>query len=185
MRPNHEELTKRASEIFAMNGGSWRDYALISDIEPPRIVRALPSLGLLDIADELLAQACRHYLVEQGAQTFASFDELTSAFGICQAANDGMTTYTSPAGFYTVQHPSDWRVSREENIVNIYPPDESGSVTISAFRGDGVSPLVLRGLIERTFKNYETVSSLRPISRNNWDGLQAEFSQLVDTGLRA
>ncbi len=168
-----------------MNGGSWCDYALISDIEPPRIVRALPSLGLLEIADEALAQACRHYLAEQGAQTFASFDELTNAFAIRQDANDGMTTYTSPAGFYTVQHPANWRVSREENIVNIYPPDESGSVTISAFRGDGVSPLVLRGLIERTFKDYQVVSSLRPISQNNWDGLQAELSQSVDTGLRA
>jgi len=85
---------------------------------------------------------------------------------------------------YRSQHPADWRVSREENIVNIYPPDASGSVTISAFRGDGVSPLVLRGLIERTFKDYEIVSSMRPISQNNWDGLQAEFSQATDTGLR-
>jgi hypothetical protein len=182
---DHQDLAARASQIFSMNGGSWHDYALVADIEPPRIVRALPSIALLDIADEALAQACRQFLVEQGVQTFGSFDELSSAFGIRPAASDGMMTYSSPAGFYTVEHPADWRVSREENIVNIYPPDESGAVTISAFRGDGVSPLALRGLIERTFKGYKVVSSLRPISQNNWDGLRAELLQSVDTGLRS
>jgi hypothetical protein len=71
---DHHDLAARAGQIFSMNGGSWRDYALVADIDPPRIVRALPSIGLLDIADEALAQTCRHYLSEQGAQTFASLD---------------------------------------------------------------------------------------------------------------
>ena len=168
-----------------MNGGSWRDYALVADIEPPRIVRALPGMGLLDIADEALAQACRLFLVEQGAQTFGSFDELSRAFGIRPTASDGMTTYSSPAGFYTVEHPANWRISRDGNIVNILPPEGSGEVTISAFHGSGATPLALRGLIDRVFKNYEVSSPLRAISQNNWDGLQAEFLQSVDGGFRS
>ena len=87
--PDYPDLSLRAGQIFAMNGGSWRDYALVADIKPPRIVRALPSIGLLDIADEALADACRQYLIEQGAQTFATFDELTNAFGIQLPGGDG------------------------------------------------------------------------------------------------
>ncbi len=56
-----------------MNGGSWRDYALVADSEPPRIVCTSPAIGFLAIADPPLAQACRQFLVEQGAQTFGSF----------------------------------------------------------------------------------------------------------------
>jgi hypothetical protein len=185
---SNQDLLARASQIFSMNGGSWRDYALVADIDPPRIVRALPSMGLLDIADEALAEACRHYLTQQGAQIFASFDELSSAFGIRPAANDGMATYSSPAGFYAVDHPADWRIYRDdsdENILNIRAPEGSGEVTISAFHGNGVSPLAVRGLFDRVFKSYEVVCSLRAISQNNWDGLYAEYLQSVDGGFRS
>jgi hypothetical protein len=185
MQPNDQDLATRASEIFAMNGGSWRNYALVADIEPPRIVRASPSIGLLDIEDPALAQACRQFLIEQGAQTFGSFDELNSAFVMCQVVRDGMTTYTSPAGFYTIEHPADWKVSRQENIVNILPRDGGGEVTISAFHGKDVSPLLVPRLIGKVFKDYEVVSPLRAVSQNNWNGLQAEFLQSVDTGLRS
>ncbi len=185
MPSDDQDLAARASEVFAMNGGSWRDYVLVADIEPPRIIRTSPEIVLLDIEDPALAQACRQFLVEQGAQTFGSFDELYGVFGARQAARDGITTYTSPAGFYSVEHPADWKASRQENIVNILPPEGGGEVTISAFHGDRVSPLALRGLIDRVFRNYKVVSPLRAINQNNWDGLRAEFLQSVDTGLRS
>jgi hypothetical protein len=183
-----QALAARAHQIFSMNDGSWRDYALVADIDPPRIVRAFPSIGLLDIADEPLAQACRQYLIEQGAKTFANFEEFQRAFGMHHVREDGMLTYESPVGFYTVEHPADWRVSRDGddgNIANICPPEGSGAVTISAFHGGSASPMALSGMFDRIFKSFEVVSSKRPFSQNNWDGLQAEYLQSVDGGFRS
>jgi hypothetical protein len=185
---DHQDSATQASEFFARDGGSWRDYVLVADIEPPRIIRTSPGIALLDFEDPTLAQACRQFLVEQEAQTFGSFDELKGAFGMHQIRENGMVVYESTAGFYTVEHPADWRISRAEsdkNILNILPPEGSGEVTISAFHGGGASPLALRGLIDRVFKNYEVVSPLRAISQNNWDGLQAEFLQSVGAGFRS
>lgn len=182
--PDGQDLIARAHQIFSMNGGSWRDYALVADIEPPRIVRTLPSIALLDIEDLMLAEACRRYLFQQGAQTFSSLEELNSALS-ASSSDNGMTSYSSPAGFYNVEHPIDWKISREENILNIFPPDETGAVTISAFQGNSVSPLAMRGLMERIFKDYEVVSSLNAISLNNWDGLQTELLQSTDSGMRS
>lgn len=96
-----------------------------------------------------------------------------------------MITYESPAGFYTVEHPANWKIVRDENIVNILPPEGSGEITISAFHGGGATPMALNGFIQRFFKNHEVVSPIRPLSQNNWDGLQAEFLQTVETGLRS
>jgi hypothetical protein len=168
-----------------MNGGSWHDYVVVADIVPPRIIRTSPGIALMDIADPALAEACSQFLAEHGAPTFRSFDELKRVFGMHHVGEGGMLIYESPAGFYRVQHPADWRVSRDENIVNLLPPEGSGEVTISAFQGGGASPLALHGLIQRVFKDYEVVSSLRATSQNNWDGLQAEFLQAVDTGFRS
>ncbi len=185
MPSNDQELADRAREAFAKCAESWRDYVLIADTDPPRIVRVSPSLALLEIEDPTLAQACREFLIENGAQTFGSFEETESVYGPWPVAATSMTTYRSPAGFYTVDHPSDWRITRDENIVNILPPEGSGEVTISAFHGGGVSPFKLRGLFERVFENYKVISPLRAISQNNCDGLQAEYLQSVGKGFRS
>ncbi|HZF00850.1 MAG TPA: hypothetical protein VE344_03040 [Methylomirabilota bacterium] len=135
----------------------------------------------LDIHEEALAQTCRQILIENGAQTFANFDEFKSVHG-WNVPEDRMITHTSPAGFYTVEHPANWRITQDENIVNIFPPSGDGAVTISAFRGDNFSPMAVNGLIQRIYKNYEVVTPLSAISQNNWDGLQAEFLQTVESG---
>ena len=55
------------------------------------------------------------------------------AVGTFAAAGEpSWVTYRSPSGFYSIDHPSDWRVEKDENIVNIIPADDSGAVTISA-----------------------------------------------------
>jgi hypothetical protein len=183
MPSDNQDLIARANELFSKMANSWRDYVLVADIDPPRIVRVSP-LGLLEIAEEELAQTCRQILIENGAQTFANFDEFKSVHG-WNVPEDRMITYTSPAGFYTVEHSANWRIERDENIVNIFPPNGDGAVTISAFRGDNFSPVALNGLIQRVYKNYEVVSPLSATSQNNWDGLQAEFLQTVESGLRS
>ncbi|MGH7950808.1 MAG: hypothetical protein ACREFE_02660 [Limisphaerales bacterium] len=183
MPSDDQDLITRAHELFAKMANSWRDYVLVADIDPPRIVRVSP-LGLLDIHEEALAEACRQILIENGAQTFANFDEFKSVHG-WQVPEDRMITYESPAGFYTVEHPANWKIKRDENIVNILPPEGGGEITISAFHGSGASPMALNGLMQRVFKNYEVVSPMRPLSQNNWDGLQAELLQKVETGLRS
>jgi len=95
--------------------------------------------------------------------------------------SNSMTTYSSMAGFYTVEYPENWRISCEGNIVNIFPPEANGAVTISAFHGIGAS---LNESIGQLFKNYQAVSPPHPVSRNNWNGLQAEYLQQVDEGFR-
>ena len=82
------------------------------------------------------------------------------------------TTYASPAGFYSVSHPKDWivsRVEKDDNIVNIAPPDATGAVTISAFHGDFTLE-DLQQLMERTFKQYRVVSALQREKTNNSTG---------------
>ena len=57
------------------------------------------------------------------------------------------STYRSPSGFYSVDHPDGWRVEREENIVNIIADDGSGAVTISAYIGKPPASLKAEQLI--------------------------------------
>lgn len=45
--------------------------------------------------------------------------------------------------------------------------------------------MALSGMFDRIFKNFEVVSSKRPLSQNNWDGLQAEYLQPVDGSYRS
>ncbi len=45
--------------------------------------------------------------------------------------------------------------------------------------------MAVNGLIQRVYKNYEVVSPLSAINQNNWDGLQAEFLQRAENGLRS
>ena len=42
-------------------------------------------------------------------------------------------TYRSPGGIYELEYPRNWKLLREENILNICPRDEIGAVTISAY----------------------------------------------------
>jgi hypothetical protein len=42
-------------------------------------------------------------------------------------------TYNSPEGIYELEYPKSWILHREENILNIFPKDQIGAVTISAF----------------------------------------------------
>lgn len=182
MSADNQDLIARAHELFAKMSNSLSDFVLVADIDPPRIVRVSP-LGLLDIHEEALAQTCRQILIENGAQTFANFDEFKAVHG-WNVPEDRMITYESPAGFYTVEHPANWKVVRDENIVNILPPEGSGETTISAFHGGSASPMALNGMMQRVFKNHEVVSPIQPLSQNNWDGLQAEFLQPIENGSR-
>jgi hypothetical protein len=90
------------------------------------------------------------------------------------------TTYTSPAGFYTLMYPKGWSVSHpnsDENIVNITPPDASGAVTISAFHGP-FAPEHPQQLAERTFKQFQVVSALHPTATEKWKAVEGEFLQV-------
>jgi hypothetical protein len=96
-----------------------------------------------------------------------------------------LATFTSPAGFYTVKYPSEWKTSREDNTVNIAPKDESGAVTISAYHGDVATREHAQQLIERVFKGYESVSRLQSTAHNDWTGISAEFHRSDSAGRRS
>jgi hypothetical protein len=180
---NQKDLATRAVEIFDMNGGSYRDYVLVTDINPARIVKTSPRIELLTLEDEVLEEVCRQVLIINKAPTFGNFDEFKKVYGMHHNRESGWLAYESPSGFYMVEHPADWRIRRDKNILNIFPPEGSDEITISAFHN--VPLTTVNGLIERTFKDYQVVSPLSAISQNNWDGLQGEFLQTVETGLRS
>jgi hypothetical protein len=106
-------------------------------------------------------------------------DELMSLFANLFGRRKGIetpwVTYRSPAGFYTVEHPTNWRVACEGNIVNIRPPDETGAVTVSAFHGAPPVPDFERKLLADTFQNDEALSEVEVVSRNGWTGLRQGF----------
>ena len=91
------------------------------------------------------------------------------------AASEGWTVYTSPASLYSVEYPSDWHVTREENIVNISPPDESGAVTISAYVGLPADPKLVKKLLTSQFAKCEARSQITKEARNDWEGYTQEF----------
>lgn len=83
-------------------------------------------------------------------------------------------TYRSHSGFYSVDHPSDWRVARDENIVNIIPGDESGAVTISAYIGT-TAPGRPEQLISEAFGTQQPTSPLLTVSGSGWRGVRRTF----------
>jgi hypothetical protein len=88
-------------------------------------------------------------------------------------------SFRSPAGFYTVEHPTSWHVAREENTVNITPKDGSGAVTISAYRGEPPIPDFMVCL-QDSFEGQTPTSELTGISRNGWTGVTQTFRNSKD-----
>jgi hypothetical protein len=90
------------------------------------------------------------------------------------AAEPKWVTYRSPSGFYSVDHPSDWKVERDENIVNIIPVDESGAVTISAYIGKA-APSHPERLISEAFGAQQPISPLLTVTGSGWKGVRQTF----------
>ena len=86
-------------------------------------------------------------------------------------------TYRSPTQFYSVDHPSDWRVKRDENIVNIFPADDSGAVTISAYIGKRGKPppVTAEQLIAGAFPTQQPTSPLLTVAGSGWKGKRRTF----------
>ena len=87
------------------------------------------------------------------------------------------STYRSPSGFYSVDHPSDWRVEREENIVNIIADDDGGAVTISAYLGKRGKPAPVNAerLISVAFPTQQPTSPLLTVTGSGWKGMRRTF----------
>jgi hypothetical protein len=92
-------------------------------------------------------------------------------------------TYRSPSGFYSVDHPSDWRVERDENIVNIVPGDDSGAVTISAYLGKAAAGDPEQ-LISKIFDTYQPTSPLLTVTGSGWKGVRRAFLDRSQTPQR-
>ena len=107
----------------------------------------------------------------------------TIAVGTSAASGEPKwVTYKSPTEFYSVEHPSDWRVKRDENIVNITPADDSGAVTISAYIGKRGKPhpITAEQLISKALPTQQPTSPLLAVSGPGWKGLRRTF---LDTSL--
>ncbi|WP_342360040.1 hypothetical protein [Terrarubrum flagellatum] len=86
-------------------------------------------------------------------------------------------TYQSPTGFYSVEHPGDWRLERDENILNIIPGDKRGAVTISAYVSKSGKPSRARveQLISSVFRTQRPTSPLLAVTGSGWEGLKQTF----------
>ena len=101
---------------------------------------------------------------------------LTVAVAAMAAAGEAKwTTYRSPSGFYSVDHPADWRVERDENIVNITPGDDSGALTISAYVGGKPAAGALEQLIAKAFGAFQPTSPLAKVTGTGWKGVRQTF----------
>jgi len=85
------------------------------------------------------------------------------------------SSYESPAGFFRIRYPPDWSPSREENILNLFPPWGTGAVTVSAFGRSSADPVPLKDLLLRSFREAQPLSELNTLAVNNWAGWNQEF----------
>jgi len=100
----------------------------------------------------------------------------TLAVGTLPASGESKwITYRSPSEFYSVDHPSDWRVERDENIVNIMPHDETGAVTISAYIGKRPASLKAEQLISVALPTQQPTSPLHTVTGSGWKGIRRTF----------
>lgn len=94
--------------------------------------------------------------------------------------------YRSQSGLYAIQHPVNWKVEHAENdsnILNIYPDDDSGAVTISAYVGD-IPMEFAEQVLEESFKEEAPTSPLIEISGIGWHGLHRTFVDELQTPQR-
>jgi hypothetical protein len=93
-----------------------------------------------------------------------------------QASREDLSSsYTSPSGFYSVEFPAGWRISRQENILNLYPPWGTGAVTVSAFKREGDEPVPLTDLLRKAFMAARPLSELVAVQTNGWNSYQQEY----------
>jgi hypothetical protein len=91
------------------------------------------------------------------------------------------STYRSPSGLYSVDHPSGWKVERDENIVNIIADDDSGAVTISAYIGKPPASLKAEQLISAAFPTQQPTSPLLTVTGSGWKGIRRTFLDKSET----
>lgn len=89
-------------------------------------------------------------------------------------------TEISPAGFYTVQHPQDWKVAREGNVVNLSTRDGEGAATISAFHSAKGDMEAFRKITRKMFSDYDPIRPLTAIQKEETQGLDGEFRKTED-----
>jgi len=91
-----------------------------------------------------------------------------------------MKKLESPARFYSIQYPASWKVSREGNIVNVFPPDENGAVTISAFHSDSGDMDVFLRITREPFSRSEAVVPFSRFENAPLTGIAGEFREKQD-----
>jgi hypothetical protein len=99
---------------------------------------------------------------------------------LAAAGEPKWVTYRSPSGLYSVDHPADWRVERDENIVNIMPDDDSGAVTISAYLGKPPAGTP-KQLIAQAFGAHQPTSPLVTVTGSGWKGVRQTFLDKSET----
>jgi hypothetical protein len=102
------------------------------------------------------------------------------AFGSAAASGAELKKFESPAGFYSIEYPSEWKLARDGDIVNIFPPDERGAVTISAFHSESGDMQAFLHMTREPFASSEGVVRFSPYRKAPLSGIAGEFREEQD-----
>lgn len=92
----------------------------------------------------------------------------------------GWITIPSQSGFYVLDYPSDWKSSEEGNVLNIFPENQTGAVTVSAFISSDKNPEELLPLVREEAQNKEIITPFYSIGKRGASGIRGVFRQIDD-----
>jgi hypothetical protein len=147
------------------------------------VIGSTPPLGRRTIGHSSMMRRSLRGIVAAALVSFAAIVVGT----VAASAEPKWVTYRSPTEFYSVEHPGDWRVKRDENIVNIIPGNDGSGVTISAFIGKRGKPhpITPEQLISSAFPTQQPTSALLTVTGSGWKGLRRTFLDKSLTPQRA
>jgi hypothetical protein len=93
--------------------------------------------------------------------------------GSCAQGKPSVKTYETSR--YTVMYPNDWIVSNDGKIVNIYPKDNLGAVTISTYQGITFPLELTKELILETNGIVDSTDSVKMIDRGEFVEFSHEY----------
>ncbi len=80
-----------------------------------------------------------------------------------------LKTYTSTNGFYSLEYPDTFKMSYQDNLLQVYSPDNNSSITISSYHfDDSVDDIRFEQMFQIFSKEYTPVADKFEISSNIW-----------------
>lgn len=90
-------------------------------------------------------------------------------------------TYTSKDKLYKIDYPHGWHIALNGNTFTVTPPDETGSVAVSAYLHPGPSfdQPAFQYMVMRDFSDCREEEPFSPVKGENWEGEAAVYKREV------